>query len=279
VAENSARGRVFDAIADTYARVRPHYPAALYDALDARVGLREGTSVLEIGCGPGIATAELLGRKCRVVAVEPGTAMAEAALSRHGTGLEVVVSTFEEWPLRERAFDLVLAATSIHWVTPEARWTKTAAALREGGSIALITNRTVSPSSFEELYRETTDLHARYVNEGTESPSSDELRAAIAAAGPDVGAVWGAIEPFGGAVLAGDLFGPTEVHTVEWVQRSSTADAIALLSTYSTYLILDPTDREDLFAAMADIIDEKFGGAVTRRYLAVLAIADKSSQP
>ena len=44
----------------TYAQARPDYPEALYDRLVTRCGLRPGTSLFEIGPGPGIATRRLL---------------------------------------------------------------------------------------------------------------------------------------------------------------------------------------------------------------------------
>jgi 16S rRNA A1518/A1519 N6-dimethyltransferase RsmA/KsgA/DIM1 with predicted DNA glycosylase/AP lyase activity len=44
----------------TYAEARPDYPDALYERLTTRCGLLPGTSVFEIGPGPGLATRRLL---------------------------------------------------------------------------------------------------------------------------------------------------------------------------------------------------------------------------
>lgn len=270
-----ARGRVFDAIADTYARVRPGYPDALFDALTADARLGPGSRALEIGCGPGIATAALLERGLTVLAIEPGDAMAAAARDRHNAdAFEVVVSTFEDWPVEPRAFDLVLAATSIHWVRADVRWAKSAAALRPGGSLALLTNVTIAGATFNDLYAATSDLHARYVGpDDTQSATPDEMEAAIDATRADIGLLWGEIEPYGGSVPAAAFFAPPTVHTVVWDRDFSTDDAIALLSTFSTYLVIEPGDRAELFARLREVIDRDFGGRVTRRYLAVLAVA------
>jgi hypothetical protein len=46
-----------------------------------------------------------------------------------------------------------------------------------------------------------------------------------------------------------------------------------LLSTYSAYLRVPRERRDRLLDAIADIIRTDFGGTVTRRYLAVLAVA------
>jgi SAM-dependent methyltransferase len=276
VTVDPSRGRVFDAIADTYARIRPGYPPEIIDALVTDARLRPGDRVLEIGAGPGIASATLLERGLRVLAVEPGAAMADAARSRLASAdFDVVVSTFEEWPLEAHVFHLVLAATSIHWVHPEVRWAKSAAALLPSGAMALLTNVTVDGSTFSDLYRATADLHARYVGSGdTDSLSADELADEIDRTRHDIGVLWGAIEPYGGSGPASDYFAPPTVHTVPWERAFSAEDAIALLSTFSTYLVLEPTDRDALFTKMRRIIDEQFHGTVTRRYVAVLAVAD-----
>ena len=201
--------------------------------------------------------------------------MAAAARDRHrDDAFEVVVSPFEDWPVEPDAFDLVLAATSIHWVRADVRWAKAAAALRPGGSLALLTNATITGATFNDLYAATSDLHARYAgSDTTESATSDELHDAIDATRHDIGLLWGEIEPYGGSVPAGALFAPPTVHTVTWDREFSADDAIALLSTFSNYLVIDPADRAELFAGLHAVIERDFGGWVTRRYLAVLAVA------
>src|SRR4029453_7145007 len=52
--------------------------------------------------------------------------------------VEVVVSTFEAWPLPAEPFDVGLAATAVHWIDPQVRVPKAADALRPGGSLAVI---------------------------------------------------------------------------------------------------------------------------------------------
>src|SRR4051794_25948283 len=61
--------------------------------------------------------------------------------------VDVLTSTFEDWPLPTDPFDLVIAATSFHWVDPPVRVTKSADALRLGGALATITTRHVAGGS------------------------------------------------------------------------------------------------------------------------------------
>src|SRR5919106_2287573 len=65
---------VFGPLAEDYARFRPSYPDALFDALFARLGDPSGT-VLDAGAGTGKATGSLLRRGARVVALEPNRSM------------------------------------------------------------------------------------------------------------------------------------------------------------------------------------------------------------
>ncbi|HET8788172.1 MAG TPA: rRNA adenine N-6-methyltransferase family protein, partial [Actinomycetes bacterium] len=65
----------FDQVADLYDRVRPGYPAALFDDLAELAGVGPGARVLEIGPGTGQATVPLAERGCRVVAVELGAGL------------------------------------------------------------------------------------------------------------------------------------------------------------------------------------------------------------
>ena len=114
------RGAIFHKDAAGYAAGRPGYSQEIFAALEERCGLGEGTRVIEIGPGTGQATGELLRRGAHVHAVEPGPALARHLLTEYpGERLEVTVSSFEDSVLPEAGADLVVAATSFHWVEPE----------------------------------------------------------------------------------------------------------------------------------------------------------------
>jgi len=117
----------FDQDAELYARARPRYPAELFDELGELAEIGSGVEVAEIGPGTGQATAGLVARGAQVVAVELGARLA-GVLRRDlsGTGVEVVVSAFEDWSPPSELFDTLAAFTSWHWLdsavrTPKAR--------------------------------------------------------------------------------------------------------------------------------------------------------------
>jgi SAM-dependent methyltransferase len=273
-------GLLFDAVADDYAAVRPGYPEALFDDLAETTRLGPDAAVLEIGCGPGIATVPLLARGWIVLAIEPGAAMATIA-RRQGGGrpLRVELARFEYWEPAHQRFELVFSATAFHWIDPAVRWTKTSSVLDDTGHLALATNRTVDGGTFAELYSASRELHLTYapqIADDGPSPSEAGLRADLAAAGSDIGVLWGVADPKGGSAPAGPLFGRPALFTYLWERPYPTIEAVTLLATYSPYLALPVQQRTALLEGIARLIDERFGGTVTRRYLSVLAVARRA---
>jgi SAM-dependent methyltransferase len=193
-----------------------------------------------------------------------------------GLPFTVDVTRFEDWDAPE-TFDMLFSATAYHWVAPAVRWTRAAAVLRPGGAIALATNRTVAGGEFDEVYRASAELHARHAPEiefglpVTARSVMDEIHAAR----HDIGAVWTSADEKSGQSLAGPLFTSPEIRSYEWEITYDTADAVGLLSTYSTYLQVPAERRAKLLDGIADIVEKDFGGTVTRRYLGVLAVAKR----
>lgn len=270
-------GLAFDEVAELYDRVRPRYPAALFDDVATLTGAEKGARVLEVGCGPGQATGDLLARGWHVHAVEPGVAMAARARDNFaGRPFTVDLAKFDDWD-PPGTFDMLFSATAYHWVAPDVRWPLAAAVLEPGGALVLTTNRTVAGGEFHEVYRASADLHARHAPEiefGL-SPSAETIIDEVSERSHDIGAVWELAETKSGTSRAGTLFEPPELRSYEWSVAYDTADAIGLLRTYSPYLRVPPERRSRLLDGISDIIRDEFGGTVTRRYLAVLAVAKR----
>ncbi len=133
-------GKVFDQVAQEYDRHRPTYPALLLDHACEVAALGPGDRVLEIGCGTGQLTRDLLARGLRVSAIEPGARL--IALARQNIGdigdVEFVNARFEDAPLSREHFHAVFSASAIHWIDPDLGWRKAAEALVPGGTLALV---------------------------------------------------------------------------------------------------------------------------------------------
>ncbi|WP_018330185.1 class I SAM-dependent methyltransferase [Actinomycetospora chiangmaiensis] len=139
---------MFDEDALRYDRARPTYPPALLDEIDRRL-TTSPPRTLEIGCGTGQATAALARRGHRVLAVELGAALADVARARLADfpDVEVVTADVERWEPEVADVDLVVCATSFHWLDPATRFARVARLLRPGGLLALVQTIHVSGPS------------------------------------------------------------------------------------------------------------------------------------
>jgi len=122
------RATVFGFDAERYDRARPGYPAEMID----RLVCRRAMSVLDVGCGTGIASRAFAQRGCAVLGVEPDARMAAVASD---DGIEVEVARFEDWDSDRRTFDVVVSAQAWHWVDPIVGPTIARNVLSEGGRL------------------------------------------------------------------------------------------------------------------------------------------------
>ncbi len=91
---------------------------------------RPGERVLDLGCGDGVLTEELVRRGCQVVGVDGSEAQVAAARAR---GLDVRVADGQSLEF-EREFDAVFSNAALHWMKrPAAVIEGVARALRPAG--------------------------------------------------------------------------------------------------------------------------------------------------
>ena len=252
----------FGRIAELYGRVRPGYLPEVLDDLIALSSLPVGGRILEIGPATGQATLPLTRRGYRITAVEPDARLAAEArrLLEPGHGVEFQVTTFEDWPLPDEPFDLVLAATSFHWIDPAVRYVKSAAALKPGGALAVINTHHVAggTTSFFEAVQ---SCYARFL------PSNPPARALRSA---------NTIPPDTAALIQSGLYQEPDVRRYEWQAAYTAGEYTDLLSTYSDHIALDEETRDALFAGISSLIESEFGGEIYKQYLTELIVASRS---
>ncbi len=107
--------------ARAYQQVRPRYPQAIIDQVMEITGLCDRSSIVEIGCGPAIATPTFAELGCHMVCIEPNPDFYHLAQQSCQVypRIELINCSFEEWESRGYKFDAVLAASSFHWVSPD----------------------------------------------------------------------------------------------------------------------------------------------------------------
>jgi SAM-dependent methyltransferase len=108
----------FDVAAEAYDRFMGRYSSQLSPQLADLAGVRAGQQVLDVGCGPGALTAELVARvgPHRVTAVDPSEPFVAAARARH-PGVTVLRASAEALPLPADAFDVAAAQLVVHFMS------------------------------------------------------------------------------------------------------------------------------------------------------------------
>jgi SAM-dependent methyltransferase len=130
----------FDVAADAYDSFMGRYSRLLSPQLAdfARVGGNGRQRVLDVGCGPGALTAELVGRvgAAAVAAVDPSESFVAAARARN-PGVEVVRAPAESLPFADGSFDAALAQLVVHFMAdPVAGLSEMARVTRRDGVVA-----------------------------------------------------------------------------------------------------------------------------------------------
>jgi SAM-dependent methyltransferase len=193
------------------------------------------------------------------VAVELGAELAAVArrnLARYPR-VQVVTAAFEDWPLPAEPFDIVVAATAFHWIDPAVRVAKAADALRPGGVLATIATHHVAGGD-EGFFVEVQACYERW-----DPDTTPGLRLPAAA---EVPAVRDELDRSG-------RFGPVEFRRYQWERSYSTAGYLEVLLTYSGHRALEPAAQARLLGCLAELINARFGGRISKRYLTELRVA------
>jgi SAM-dependent methyltransferase len=111
----------FSVAADSYDRFMGRYSVPLAPLLADFAAVSAGQRVLDVGCGPGALTAELVGRlgPAAVSAVDPSEPFVEAARERH-PGVSIERAPAEQLPFEDHEFDAALAQLVVHFMTDPA---------------------------------------------------------------------------------------------------------------------------------------------------------------
>ncbi|MEV0673216.1 class I SAM-dependent methyltransferase [Mycobacterium sp. NPDC050441] len=121
---------------DAYTRFMGRYAEPLAEVFAAFSGVGAGGKVLDVGCGPGALTAQLLAVGAEVAAIDPSPPFIDAIHARF-PGVDVRVGAAEELPYDTDAFDGALAQLVVHFMAdPVAGIRQMARVTRSGGVVA-----------------------------------------------------------------------------------------------------------------------------------------------
>jgi SAM-dependent methyltransferase len=264
------RGDLFDSQAEAYDRFRPGYPNKLFSLLAEVAGLQPGDQVVEIGPGTGQLTLPLVERGYDVTAVEPG---AQLATILRGKLLDydnatVLEGRFEDVDLPENTFQLVVGATSLHWVDGGGGvlFDKSHRLLRDGGYLVAIYNELVALPSDRRFFEAIEPVVRDHdmigvLRAGLTTPTAPEGR--LVKGRND-------LQPKYTTVPETFEAGPYFVQKPTTKIYETTDEYLEYLKTMSPVLDADPAEREAFLDEMRAIVDGHFGGQVSLHFAATL---------
>ena len=251
----------YSQVANDYNRVRPRYPREIIARAIELAQLPPQAAILEIGCGPGTATVEFARRGFSLVCLEPSLEAYQLARLNctQYSSVEIKNSTFEEWELPNK-FNAVLAANSFHWVSSEVAYAKTADALKNDGSLMLLWNTAPQPTYsiyqlLEPVYQSLAPSLPQYVRYEAKETQENSLNKQ------------------GQNVLNSGLFKDLLSEQMVCEATYSLDDYLALLSTFSPYIALEPQKRESLLAQLRKVLETNGISRMQCSYLSVFHIA------
>jgi SAM-dependent methyltransferase len=239
-----ARAKLFDQEAERYDRSRPAYPSAVIEKLLGPGPA--GLDVLDVGCGTGIASRQVAGQGADVVGIDVAPRMAGIARN-HGVNVEI--STFEDWNAAGRTFDRVISAQAWHWLDLPTCTTKAASLLRPGGRLCLMWNAGCHPANLADALSR---VYARWF------PSVGSPGFGYAASRPTDRRT-GLTSVFE-AIAAVPDFGPATESWFPWAREYDRDQWLDVLLSRSDHLALDSAVRERLLGAVGAAIAD-YGGS------------------
>jgi SAM-dependent methyltransferase len=252
----------FNAAAADYNAARPAYPEALIEDILRIAAVPPNGSILEVGCGTGQATLPFAKRGFSMLCLDIGAdLLALAARKCHlYPRVRFLCQAFEDWQPGQERFDLLLSATAFHWIPPALGYPKAAGFLKDTGFIALIWN--YHPKPYTKFFVEVQEIYRQWVPEWPDPDLGPSLE-------DDLHSTETEINQTG-------LFAPLQVKTYSWAKDYSSMDYLRLLNTYSDHHMLEENRKLGLFGDIRKLIDERYGGKITRPYLTALFLALKN---
>lgn len=129
---------IFAVSADAYDRFMGRYSVRLAPQLADFAGVMSGRRVIDVGCGPGALTGELVDRvgATNVFAADPSESFV-AAMRERFPGVDVRLAAAELLPFSDKAFDAALAQLVVHFMSdPVAGLGEMARVVRNDGVVA-----------------------------------------------------------------------------------------------------------------------------------------------
>ena len=241
---------VFQDIIRDYEAARPGYPPELYRDIIAFSKLGNGAKVLEIGSGPGQATAYFVENGYHTTALEISEKQVAFLQEKFAEkrNLQCVCSTFESFESPNDSFDLIFSATAFHWIKPEVGYPKAHRLLKPNGVMAvfwhlasIIEPETEMLCEIREIYR----THAPELDDYITREEGETMHLRLIS-----------------EMQTGGLFQNLVSRTYRWDDVYETERYLKLMNSYSDFHAISKDAREAILSEVAAYI-ECNGGRIT----------------
>ncbi|WP_018897482.1 class I SAM-dependent methyltransferase [Rhizobium sp. 2MFCol3.1] len=244
-----------------YVEGRPRYPAALIAASAAAAEWRRHSRVLEIGSGPGTATEDFAALGGRFTCVEPNAdfvAIARDILAPF-SDITFQTSTLEQADL-SGPFDIILAASSFHWIDQKRGVQRIEELLAPNGFVVLLWNKEPQPVAHQAV-------DEAFERSGYPQPIERQSRDDIAQV------FWGLSKPLQTAAFTERLFCHVEVADDYSVERF-----VALHRSLSPFLALPPERQTVVAKALIENLSALVGPTIRTTRISAAHIFQRSER-
>jgi SAM-dependent methyltransferase len=252
----------YSSVARQYEATRPAYPRQLIDQVIEYCRITTSSKLLEIGAGPATATVSFAESGCDILCLEPNSDFCVIAREKllSYPRVEVLCSSLEDSTLELGVFDAVLAANSMHWISPEVGFSKVSSALKDDGFLINLWNKELFP-----LAPMRDRLAAIYQEHDLAVPVHQDIELQHKY-----------LSALGELMVRSGFFRLAATSTVEELCEYTPDQYLDLLSTYSSYITLKPELRSSLFDAIRTCILDS-GSTIPLSYLSAYHIGVKTS--
>ena len=139
----------FGALAKNYQSNRPSYPVRVIRDIYSLVENSQPT-ILDLGCGTGISTRQLVKRGSAVFGCDIDEKMLASA-AKNKDKITYVKGGAEKLPFSSETFDLVTMFSSFHWFANKKAMREIQRVLKPGGIICIVQPRQTSPFRHDRL--------------------------------------------------------------------------------------------------------------------------------
>lgn len=235
----------FGNLSSDYSAARQGFPAEVFDFLRSLISV-DRPSILDVGCGTGIATRHLADMTSHVVGVDRDPEMIECAL-QVSTRITYIVAPAEQLPFGSQAFDAATAFSAFHWFANRQALAEIRRVLKPKGVFLIVNKNDVG--DFKDGYKAALRPFIESdIPEAKKNYRPDDL---LASAG----------------------FDHIEFRTFETIERFTADQAVAYLRSVSIWNLVPFTAKDAANAAIRKYCERLLDNGFVRRKIQVTAVS------